>query len=328
MSESGLIEEATSTARAWAVVLAGGEGTRLRSLIRQVFGDERPKQYAPLVAARSLLRQTLDRTGRLIPLERTAVVSQRRHAPWIAQALGPGSRPKVLMQPENRDTAAGVLLPVYWVAPQDPDATVAVFPSDHFVLEESVFLSHVGEVVAFVERNPAWLVLLGARATAPDPEYGWIEPGDAVGTTATNPVARVLRFREKPTAQAAASCLARGWLWNTFVFVAKAATLISVAEVLMPELHRRLASAIPFFGTGREEWALQRAYANLPAYNFSRTVLAPGPPYVAVSTLPPLTWSDLGTPQRVFKLLRTLRMAPAWMHDGRVRPGARSRRTG
>jgi len=308
---------ADDAAGAWAVVLAGGEGMRLSSVTRAIVGDDRPKQYVPLIGANSLLRQTLSRVAQLSPRERTLVVTQQRHASWLAADLGTHCEPKLLLQPENRDTAAGVLLPVYWIARQDPDATVVVYPSDHFVLEEAAFAAHVAEVIAFVDRQRDGIVLLGARATEPDTEYGWIEPGDAVGATASGLICRVARFREKPTPQAAAMCLAREWLWNTFVMVAKASTLVSVADVLLPGLHRRFTAAAPFLGTPREAWALEQAYATLPRQNFSETVLQAGLPFLAVSALPPLTWSDLGTPQRLFTLLRTLGISPAWMRGRR-----------
>jgi mannose-1-phosphate guanylyltransferase len=210
-----------------------------------------------------------------------------------------------------------VLLPVYWIAARDPEATVVVYPSDHFVLEGAAFLGHVAEVVAFLDRQRDGIILLGARATEPDTEYGWIEPGKAVGATASGPICRVARFREKPTPQVAAMCLAREWLWNTFVMVAKASTLVSAADVLLPGLHRRLTAATPFLGTRREGWALEQAYASLPRHNFSETVLQAGLPFLAVSALPPLTWSDLGTPQRLFKLLQALGIAPPWMRGHR-----------
>ena len=305
-------------ASAWAVVLAGGEGMRLRSVTRAIVGDDRPKQYVPLIGGDSLLRQTLTRAAGLSPRERTVVVSQQHHAGWLAAAeLGAHRGLTLLLQPENRDTAAGVLLPVYWIAARDPDATVVVYPSDHFVLEGAAFLAHVAEVVAFLDRQRDGIILLGARATEPDPEYGWIEPGDAVGATASGPICRVARFREKPTPQVAAMCLAREWLWNTFVMVAKASTLVSVADVLLPGLHRRLTAATPFLGTRREGWALEQAYASLPRHNFSETVLQAGLPFLAVSALPPLTWSDLGTPQRLFNLLQALGIAPPWMRGRR-----------
>jgi mannose-1-phosphate guanylyltransferase len=130
-------------------------------------------------------------------------------------------------------------------------------------------------------------------------------------------VTRVARFREKPMLQAAVTYLARGWLWNTFVFVTRAATLVSVADVLLPQLHRRLTAAAAFFGTRREAWAIRQAYADLPRPNISELVLQAGLPFLGVSALPHLTWSDLGTPQRVFRLHRTLRTAPAWMRGRR-----------
>ena len=298
---------------AWAVVLAGGEGMRLRCLTRAIVGDDRPKQYVPLIRTDSLLRQTMARAARLSSAARTVVVSQQRHAEWLEADLGGHPEPKQLLQPENRDTAAGVLLPMYWIAAQDPNATVVVYPSDHFVLEEAAFAAHVAEVVAFVDRQRDALVLLGARATEPDTEYGWIEPGDPVGITASGSIARVARFQEKPTRPAAAMCLAEKWLWNTFVMVAKASTLVSVADVLLPELHRRFTAVTPFLATRWEAQALAQAYTDLPRHNFSETALQAGLPFLSVSALPPLTWSDLGTPQRLFKLLRVLKLSPAWM---------------
>ena len=133
------------------------------------------------------------------------------------------------------------------------------------------------------------------------------------------------RFREKPKREAAAMCLAREWLWNTFVMVAKSSTLVAVADVLLPELHRRMTAVTPLFGTQREAWAIREAYESLPRQNFSETVLQAALPFLAVSALPPLTWSDLGTPQRLFKLLRTLRISPAWMRGRRPDLGAAQR---
>jgi mannose-1-phosphate guanylyltransferase len=112
---------------AWAVVLAGGEGMRLRSVTRAIVGDDRPKQYVPLIGADSLLRQTLARAAQLSLRERTVVVSQERHACWLAAEFAADRCPKVLLQPENKDTAAGVMLPVHWIAAREPEATVVVF---------------------------------------------------------------------------------------------------------------------------------------------------------------------------------------------------------
>jgi len=114
----------------WAVVLAGGEGVRLRAFVRRAFGDERPKQFCRLLGSRSLLRQTLDRVARIVPPARTVVVGVAQHERYLAAELGGRPGPKLLKQPQSRGTAAAVLLATQWIMARDPRATVAFFPSE------------------------------------------------------------------------------------------------------------------------------------------------------------------------------------------------------
>jgi mannose-1-phosphate guanylyltransferase len=294
----------------WAVVLAGGEGVRLRALIRQLLADERPKQYVPLVGAASLLRQTLDRVAWLIPAERTVIVSQQHHARYIAAEVGGGAAPHVLLQPQDLGTGAAVLFATHWIAQQDPEATVSVFPADHFVAEETAFMTHMAEVIA-----SEWLVLGGAQPTEPEPEYGWIKPGEPVGAVTSGAISRVRAFWEKPDADTVRRYLADGWLWNTLVFVVTARTLIAAGWELLPTFLERLACCTTFAGTEHEAWAIRQAYALAPTTDFSRSLLQDCPPFLAVSKLPPLTWSDLGSPARLIRTLSALRVQPPWMLD-------------
>ena len=161
----------------WAVVLAGGEGVRLRALTRLICGDDRPKQYVPLLGSRTLLEQTLERLARLVPPQRTVIVGHERQASYLA-ALGiDRSGLTVLLQPENRGTAAAILLATHWTLRRDPEALVGVFPSDHFVLEEGLFTGCVREAAYASRTLGGRMVLLGAHPTDADPEYGWVEPG-------------------------------------------------------------------------------------------------------------------------------------------------------
>lgn len=305
----------------WAVVLAGGDGVRLRTVVREIVGDDRPKQYVPLVGSRPLLRQTLDRVGLLFPPARTVVVTQRAHAPYVA-AVGLHPAITVLAQPANRGTALGLLLPVHWIARRAPGALVSIFPSDHFVMEEHAFMTHVAEVAGFAEQHPAWIVLLGARPTGPDAEYGWVEPREPLAATGSGGIYRAGRFREKP--RASARLLGQGWLWNTFVLVARAEALVTAGALRLPKLHAQLTAVMTPAPESAASAAVEELYARAPSVSFSVAVLQAGLPSLAVSVLPPVTWSDLGTPRRLLTLLEALHLNPAWL--GRVRSAELRRR--
>jgi mannose-1-phosphate guanylyltransferase len=316
---NGLVPEFAShfAPQTWAIVLAGGDGVRLRPLVRRLFGDERPKQFIPLLGPASLLRQTLDRVERLVPPERTVVVSRVEHAAHIARELSGRSRPRVLLQPQDRGTGTAVLFAAHWIRQWDPEAIVAVFPSDHFILEEEAFSAHTGQVLAHVADHPELMVLLGAPPTRPEPEYGWIRPGEWIADTAAGPVFRVGGFVEKPEPERARRCLAMGWLWNTFVFATTLPALLEIGRECLPSVDERLKHIAAFNRTPHESWAIRQAYALAPTCDFSRAVLQRCPPGLAVSPLPRLTWCDLGTPARVVGVVKGLSVRPPWMSGGR-----------
>ncbi len=299
--------------KTWAVVLAGGEGARLRPLVRRAFGEERPKQFCRLLGPRSLLRQTLDRVRLRVPPERTVVVGVERHARYLAAELGPRPGPTLLQQPESRGTAAAVLLAGQWIAARDPRATVAFFPADHFIREEAVFMEHVADAARFIGREPGWMVLLGVPPSEPEPEYGWIDPGERIAWTGRAPIYRVRRFLEKPSRDLAQALFRQGCLWNTLVFVAQVGTLLATGRACVPSLAGRLGVLSAFWDSDREQWALRQAYALAPTRNFSREVLQAGAQAVAVLKMPDLAWCDLGSPARVLKTLAASGIDVPWL---------------
>jgi len=295
----------------WAIVLAGGEGSRLRPFVREKFGQDRPKQYVRLLGPRTLLGQTLDRVGLGISADRTIVVTTRQHAGYIAEEVAE-STPQLLVQPCDRGTAAGVLYPAHWIAWRNPEAVVAVFPSDHFVSDEAAFMGHVAEIARWVERHPDRLVLLGARPTSAEVEYGWIEPGDRLSDDLTGPIHAVRQFWEKPSRAQAEACLAASHLWNTSVVVAKVAHLLQAGWQGLPDMSDRLARLEPFAGTDEEEAATRQAFELMARANFSRAVLEPYPEALAVSRLASFAWSDLGSPRRVLEVVERMEIRPTW----------------
>ena len=298
----------------WGVVLSGGEGVRLRALTRQICGDERPKQYVSILGDRTLLRQTLDRVALRIRPSQTAVVTLRSHSRFFGEQWAGPEPSRVLIQPTDRGTAAGILFPIHWIARQDPDAIVAVFPSDHFVSGPATFMASVARIVAWVREHPARLVLLGAHPTSPEVEYGWIELGRPLDSRDGPQMWEVRRFWEKPSEEQARLCLEAGCLWNTLVLVGTATMFLRAAREAVPEVCERLAQAVPVFETDAEAWA--QAYALIPRADFSRAILEPCPPSLAVAAVPRLMWSDLGSPRRVFEIVGATGSLPAWVTRG------------
>ncbi len=300
----------------WAVVLAGGEGARLRGLVRTLCGDERPKQYVPMIGEQTLLDDTLARVALEIPAERTVVVTMQRHARYFFDRRPRGE--SILVQPANRGTAAGVLLPIHWIERRDPGAIVAVFPSDHFVSDEPRFMAQVRRVATWVRGNPHRIVLMGARPSGPEEEYGWIERGASIGHS-DDDIAEVSGFWEKPSLEQAQACLDSGCLWSTFVLVGTAAAFLKAARHTVPAMEERLKSAERFFDTEFEAGALHQAYALMRTASFSRAVLQQSVPMLAVTPLTAgVLWSDLGRPRRV---LDVLHRRGGWPMEPSVRAG-------
>ena len=298
----------------WAVVLAGGEGIRLRGLTRHVYGDDRPKQYAVLTGGKSLLRQTLDRVSLLIPRQQIAVVTMAAHRAYVTAELRHETpAPHVLEQSSNRGTATAVLLAAHWLLARDPDAVMVVLPSDHFVGDDQAFMGHVADALRILDRQSDRIVLLGAEPSEPETDYGWIELGEPLPAPTRSQMYRVRHFREKPTPAMADELYRTGALWNTFVFAGRVTALVEAGSESLPALHERLARLSKFLGTEHERWALRQAYELSPRTNFSQAVLERCPRKLVVVRMSSIAWRDLGTAQRVVKTLRELGMRPDWL---------------
>jgi len=317
--------QARPEAGTWAVILAGGQGLRLRPLTEYVCGDARPKQFARLLGPHSLLRQTMERTALGIPRARTVVVAHRSHVAYLAEDLaGLAEPPHVLLQPDDRGTGAAILLAAQWITAQEREATVAVFPSDHFVRGTVAFMRHVLGVADHVRRHAGPLVLLGVVPSDPEPQYGWIRLGARLGEVGGEPLYRVAGFTEKPSPEGARLACARGDLWSTLILVGAAQALVGLGWQAAPLVSERLAE-IRWSGTAEHDAAaVASAYGRIPRLDFSRGVLEQQPPLLTVSQLPSrILWSDWGTLDRVVTSLRAAGLAPAWMRElDRANPAA------
>lgn len=279
----------------WALVLAAGEGTRLAHLTRGGDGIATPKQFCSIAGGPTLLEQTVRRAAAVVGDRKVVTVVAAAHRRWWERDLDSLPRENVVVQPMNRGTAAGILLPLLAIAERDPGATVLVLPSDHGVEDETVLRRSMADALDDCERDSEHLVLLGISGDSPDPDLGWIVPAERGGRCV--PVAR---FVEKPTVAEADRLLRGGAMWNSFIFAARISTLVAICRSALPELWRPLRWARVWDrrhpGAGG---ALSHVYRHLPAQDFSRDVLSARPDSLRVLRVPPCGWSDLGTPERL-----------------------------
>jgi mannose-1-phosphate guanylyltransferase len=206
----------TGKADRHAVILAGGDGTRLRSLTRLISGDERPKQFSPILDGETLLDRTRKRTALAVAPENTFFSLTAKHERYFEEPLRFVAPTHMVVQPENRGTAPAILYTLLRIAASAPDATVAIFPSDHYFGDDESFMEHVEAAFSAVDHNQESVVLLGIEPEMAEPSYGWIEPAESLFGGLSRAVSRVSRFWEKPTAGVAEHLLAGGCLWNSF----------------------------------------------------------------------------------------------------------------
>lgn len=302
----------------WGLVLAGGDGVRLRPLTRQITGDERPKQFCPLFGCDTLLEETLRRVALAVPLDQTLTVVTRAHECFYRPLLAAAAPRSVVIQPGNRGTAPAMLYALLRLSAMAPMAPVAVFPCDHFVSDDDVFMSHVETAFEAVGSRPELLILLGITPDVAEVEYGWIEPGEPILTAGGSMISRVRRFWEKPSEDFARALQRKGCLWNSFVMMGHVTAFLALIRNALPALWDAFAGIRDALDTLGEEKAVRALYARLPETNFSRDVLVRCPANLAVLPVRGVEWSDLGEPRRV--LARLAGDAGAWTEPA-ARPG-------
>src|SRR5262249_46377503 len=268
-----------------AIVLAGGEGTRLAGLTTTRAGLRVPKQFCPPPGGPSLLRQTIERAAALVPREQIRVVVAEAHRRWWRDELADLPRQNVLVQPRNRGTAAAILVGLLEIARRTPAARALVLPSDHHVGDEATLRSAFQAALAAIEREPARIALLGVTPDAPDPQYGWIVPGPP----AQAGLREIELFVEKPPVERARELLARGGLWSSFLLASRVTTLLDAFERAQPELVRAFLADSSALAARAD---LSELYASLPVRDFSRDVLERASTRLGVVAVRPCGWSD------------------------------------
>jgi mannose-1-phosphate guanylyltransferase len=298
-------------AERFALILAGGDGSRLKSLTRKIAGHDVPKQFCRVLGELTLLQQTLRRSAIVVPVRNTLVSVTREHSRFYVPQLTEVPSSNVIAQPSNRGTAAAILYPLMKLAATSPEASIAIFPSDHYVSSDTAFMQYVETALAATEAMPDLVAMLGIQPDTAETGYGWIEAGEPI-EGAWPCLHRVRRFFEKPQTELAKELFKGGCLWNSFVMAARVSTVIRTIAMALPSLFVHFSTIRPVLDTIFEEETVRRLYVDLPSVNFSEQVLAGNPGNLAVIPVTGVEWSDLGETNRVMAALAKLKVQPHW----------------
>jgi len=302
----------------WGVILAGGEGARLRSLTRFVSGEDTPKQFCKLLGGQSLLAQTTQRVSRTIRPERTVYVLLESHERFYREELRNVPANRLVVQPFNRGTLPAILASLAHIVRQDKNAVVGFFPSDHHYTEENRFMAGVRLAFDAAESNPETVILLGVAAKRAETEYGWIEALPSISTNSSNGILKVKRFWEKPSTRIAEELFERGCVWNTFVMIGRAQAFLDLLRSVATDVYEAFEPLLALPEPASIDDSLSVIYQSIAAADFSKVVLSGAPERLGVWCVGDVGWSDLGDPRRVMTVLDEIGITNDWMTSWRT----------
>ena len=285
-------------AKVYAVIMAGGAGTRFWPASR----SQRPKQLLPLAggSGETLLAATVRRLAPLVTEDRIFIVTGEHLAEATAQAVPGVPRAQILCEPAPRNTAPCIAWATATIARLEPDALIAVLPSDHFIGDENEFRNVLDRALKTAATGRVTTV--GIVPTRPETGYGYIEVGsDLEGTGAGAGVKSVVRFVEKPDRARAETFLAGGrHVWNAGMFFFRASDMARLVERHLPELATGVAKIDEAARGGDETAVLKAIFPTLPSVSIDTGVMEKAEGLAVVPG--DFGWNDVGSWQSAWEL--------------------------
>lgn len=273
-----------------AVLLAGGSGTRLWPVSRELF----PKQLVNFIGTDSLVQATIKRLIPLLDTEKVRIVCGAEHYYEIArhmEEIGVSAAGKIIREPVGRNTAPAILLAVLTILKEKKDAVVCVFPADHVIrdidgfhrkLETAIELARMGHIVTF-----------GIQPHYPETGYGYIEGAGRVEPDALE----IRRFVEKPDKATARKYIEAGnFFWNSGMFAFKASIILEEYKKFQPALFSRMEEIV----SGQDPVSLED-YQQLPNISFDHAIMESTQKGVVLPS--DFGWSDIGSWKSLYDFL-------------------------
>lgn len=274
----------------FAVILAGGGGTRFWPLSRQ----ETPKQLLNISGNDIMLNDTIVRYEGVIPLENTVVVTNKSQSALLESIMHSSvPRNNILVEPVARNTAASILLAALFIEKNHGDSLMIVLPSDHYITDEAQFKKTLDEACSVAILSDK-IVTIGIKPTFPSTGYGYISFDQEPTMTKPCSVYVVAEFVEKPNFNKAQGYLASGnYLWNSGMFIWKTSVIIDNFKRYLPRLYKTLLPLYDHMGTSREQEIINAIYPTLQNISIDYGILERSDEVVVVSG--DFGWNDVGS---------------------------------
>ena len=281
-------QDAERPPRFWAVIPAGGAGTRLWPLSRA----ERPKFLLPLLDERSLLQQTRDRLAPLADAARTLVVCGTAHAAAVARQLPEVPAANLVVEPAPRGSGRAIGLAAAIIARRDPGAVMGSFAADHDIRDSAAFRRAVGGAIAAADAG--WLTTIGLAPTRPETGFGYVKRTDEIVAGAGDAAAyRSARFVEKPDRARAEAYVASGrHLWNASMFIWRVDVFLAELRRLQPDLHAGVTRIAAAWDTADQEAVMGATWSALAESTIDQGVMEHAERVAVVPAA--MGWSDIG----------------------------------
>ena len=279
----------------YCVILAGGKGRRLWPSSRSSY----PKQFIDFFGiGRTQLQQTFDRMAKIIPADHIFINTNEEYVNLVREQLPHVAADRIMAEPIHRNTAPSVAWANHRISKLDPDACLIVTPSDQAVFDEEAFRKNVLEGLDFVAHNDQFLSM-GVKPTRPEPGYGYIQLGDAVGED----LYKVQSFTEKPERDFAKIFVESGeFYWNTGVFLSNVKHLRESFSEILPSVLRGFDEAYPEFSVEVENAYMRENFPSYPNISVDYAILEKSSNVYVMKC--DFGWADLGTWHSIYEAMQ------------------------
>ncbi|MCH3965337.1 MAG: mannose-1-phosphate guanylyltransferase [Clostridium sp.] len=238
----------------YALILAGGKGTRLYPLSRA----KNPKQFLRVVNNKSFLRSTVDRIIPLVNKKNIYIITNEEYIAKVQEELPDISRDNIFAEPKNKETATCIGFSAVKLLKKDASASMIILPSDHYIGDQKLFLETINQAIEIAEKKRG-LVTIGVKPTRPETGYGYIEMGQRINATITS--FKVERFLEKPNLEVAKDLIMKGsYLWNSGMFVWRADVFLREMQKYLPKMYKSMIAIYEKLDTKEEEKVIKKQY--------------------------------------------------------------------